>query len=400
MSPQQKPGNPVGAAPRGGGDSGRQLGREKDVKLVGERPGPRLATLRESDPTPDGTPAGTGPGRVAAASPRESFQMGRRKLVPPWLGRRWWVFILCVAAGTSGGILARSAQKVMYSGSAELIVASGSSSQGPGPANDAIALALTDASIIPSDQSTLQRVARETGVPLHQVAKSLSASAVSGTSVILVNYKAATRTEAISGVNAVARILNDGTPDSAIPDKSLVVVQLASSAVTVGTIHSYGVPLGVVLGFIVGAIAILAIERADPRVDDVEDLAEVTGTAASIFPGSIPVIELERNIAFASGGAANVTLAPLTRVEEYTAEILWKGLTMNADRSSMAFNVVTSISARNALLAQASGPTVLVVQPNTRSRVIQASVHRLQMLGRGPVWAVLAVGKPVHEPPK
>jgi hypothetical protein len=119
-------------------------------------------------------------------------------------------------------------------------------------------------------------------------------------------------------------------------------------------------------------MAILAIERADPRIDDVEDLARVTGTTASAFPGPLPMVELVWNIALASGEAADVTLVPLSGAEDVEAEILWKYLTTGPNQPTMLVKLISS---------------------NTRSRVLQATVLRLQMLGRGPVWAVLAVGE-------
>jgi capsular polysaccharide biosynthesis protein len=335
----------------------------------------------------------------AIASIGELRQTLSRKLFPPWLRRRWWVLALCLVAGLLGGYVASGSAKVMYSASAELIVESGAGPLGPGDANDANALALSDASIIPSDQATLQFVATETGTALPEVSKSVTAVAVSGTSVIDVSFKAKTESSAIEDVNAVARALSDGTPGAAIPNNSLAVVQLASSATRVGTIHSYGIPLGVILGLFIGGIAVLAIERADPRVDDVEDLARVTGTTASAFPGPLPMLELAWNIALASDGAADVTLVPLSAAEEARAEILWKYLTVGANQPTMVLNFVTSGTATDSLVADGSGPTVLVVNPNTRSRVVQAFVLRLQMLGRGPAWAVLAAGKLPPETP-
>ena len=88
-------------------------------------------------------------------------------------------------------------------------------------------------------------------------------------------------------------------------------------------------------------------------------LAEVTGTAASAFPGPIPIIELERNIARASGGVANVTIAPLTAIEEDHAYTLQRDLMMSADRATLAFDVVGPVATKSALLAQSYGPTVL-----------------------------------------
>jgi hypothetical protein len=316
-----------------------------------------------------------------------------KRLLPPWLRRHWWVLALCFLAGLSGGYEARSSAKVMYSASAELIVESGAGPLGPGSANDANALALSDASIIPSDEATLALVAAETGTPLAEVTKSVTAEAVSGTSVINVSFKAKNASNAIADVNDVAQALSAGGPGAAIPTGSLVVVQLASTTSRVGLVHSYGIPIGVILGLFIGGIAVLAIERADPRVDDVEDLARITGTTASAFPGPLPMVELAWNIALASGDAPDVTLVPLSRAEEAQAEILWRYLTMGANQPTLLLNFAASSKSPGSFLAQGSGPTVVVVRPNTRARVLQASVLRLQMLGRSPVWAVLAVGE-------
>jgi hypothetical protein len=388
-----KPIAATGATPRSYDESQSRTGRENDAEWVDVSTG-RLRAIAQ-------TQAASGTSEVkngqTLSSESTSTRAGRRGLLPPWLRRRWWILLLCLAAGTAGGVLARSAQTVRYSGLAELNVANGAGPHGPGPANDAIALALTDAAIIPSDQSTLQRVATRTGIALPKLEKNLTASSVNGTGLILVGYKSSTPASALAGVNAVARVLHQGTPDSAIPAGSLEIVELASSASPVGSIHSYGVPLGVLLGILVGAIALLAMERADPRIDNVEDLAQVTGTAASAFPGPIPVLELERNIARASGGA-DVTLAPLGQADEDQAYALQRQLTVNAKQHTLLFDVGSAVTSRSGLLAQDPGPTVLVVTPNTRARLVQASVRRLQMMGRDPVWAVLAVGRTPESP--
>jgi capsular polysaccharide biosynthesis protein len=385
--------------------STREVGRERDTERVEAKTGNRLGASSQGQTVAAAGQLKNGQANseeiksdhVTVALPVASLKT-RRHLLPPWLRRRWWILLLCVAAGTAGGVLARHAQTVRYSGLTELSVASGANAKGPGPENDAIALALTDAAIIPSDQSTLQQVTNKTAIPLSSLEKNLTASSVDGTSLILVSYKSSTPSGAIAGANAAAKVLHQGTPDSAIPAGSLDIVALASKASAVGSIHSYGLPLGVLLGVLVGAIALLAAERADPRIDGVEDLAEVAGTAASAFPGPIPMLELERNIARASGGA-DVTLAPLTDNDEDRAFVLQRQLTKNAQQHSILFDVGSSVTSRSGLLAEEPGPTVLVVTPNTRARLVQTSVRRLQMMGREPVWAVLAAGGPPVESP-
>lgn len=316
-----------------------------------------------------------------------------RRIFPPWFRRRWWLLLLCLAAGTGGGYYARDHQTVSYSASAELAVVSGASEAGPGSANDADALALTYASIIPLDQVEMRRVAESTHLPFDTVTKSVSAAAVSGTSAIVLSFKASSQTQAINDVNLFARVVSVGGAHSAVPGKSLAEVKLATSASRNGELRNFGIPLGIVLGLLIGVIAVLAIERADPRVDDVEDLAAITGTAVTLFPGIVPQIEMARSIALAGKGSSDVTLVPLSKSEEAKAEYLWSYLTPGVRQSATTLKIIGTGRLRNTQLAEETGPTVLVVKPNSRSRAVHASVIRLQMLGRDPVWAVLVAGK-------
>jgi capsular polysaccharide biosynthesis protein len=316
-----------------------------------------------------------------------------RVIVPPWFRRRWWLLLLCLIAGTGGGYFARTSQTSMYSASAELAVVSGASSAGPGSANDADALAVTYASIIPLDQLEMQNVADSTHLPLHTVTKSVSVVAVSGTSAVILTFKAASGAQAIKDVNQFAEVVTVGVANPAIPRRSLTEVKLATSASRSGELRSYGLPLGIILGLLIGVIAVLAIERADPRVDDVEDLAAITGTAVTLFPGTVQQIEMARSIALAGGGSSDVTLVPLSKSEEAKTEYLWNYLASGVRQSATTLKFIGAGRLRSAQLADETGPTVLVVQPNTRSRVVHATVLRLQMLQRDPVWAVLVAGK-------
>jgi capsular polysaccharide biosynthesis protein len=340
--------------------------------------------------------SGTVPSFVAetVVGPVASLSRPRlRRIMPPWFRRRWWLLLLCLIAGTGGGYLARTSQSLMYSASAELAVVSGASGAGPGSANDADALALTYASIIPLDQLEMQKVADSTRLPLHTVTKSVSVAAVSGTSAIILNFKAASGAQAIKDVNLFAEVVTIGAANPAIPRRSLTEVKLATSASRSGELRNYGIPLGIFLGLLIGAIAVLAIERADPRVDDVEDLAAITGTAVTLFPGTIQQIEMARSIALAGGGSSDVTLVPLSKSEEAKTEYLWNYLASGAHQSGVTLRFIGAGRSRSAQLAEETGPTVLVVKPNTRSRVVHASVLRLQMLERDPVWAVLVAGR-------
>ena len=334
--------------------------------------------------------------------PEESpWERLRRRLSPPWLKRRSWLLIFCVLAGTAGGYVARTLQTPMYSARSVIVVATGAGQQGPGNANDAIALALTDASILPSDQALLRAVSQKIGVPPSEVADHLSASVEAGTSVILVSFDASTPAAAVRGADAVGRVITSRNEKiSAIPNGSLSLVQLATQATASGLLVTYGLPLGAFLGLLIGLVFAVAIERADPRADDVEDLARATGTAASAYPGPVSLVELEQLLDRASDGAPSVTLVPLSDFETAHAIALRAGLEAAATHQSLAIELAGPVGSMDDRLTRGEGPTVLVARNGARLRSVKACVQRLGLLGRHPVWAVLAVGTPPADTPR
>jgi capsular polysaccharide biosynthesis protein len=297
-----------------------------------------------------------------------------------------------VLAGTGGGLAAGASQPPLYSANAKIVVATGAGEQGPGDANDAVALALTDASILSSDQSLLHAVSREIGISSTSVGKDLMASVETGTSVILVGFQASTPSAAIRGANAVARAITSPDEQSAaIPSGSLALVQLASRASSSGLLQTYGIPLGALLGLLIGLIVVVGTERADPRADDVDDLALATGTAASAYPGPVSLAELEQLIGRAGSGALAATLVPLSDVEVAQAVALRDAFATSTDHGSVAFDVTGPVGSMDAALSRGTGPTVLVVKEDAKLRDVKTSAQRLELMGRSLVWAVLAV---------
>ena len=342
-----------------------------------------------------------GAGARHGEGPEESpWERLRRRLSPPWLKRRSWLLLFCVLAGTAGGYVARTLQTPIYSARSVIVVATGAGQLGPGNANDAIALALTDASILPSDQALLRAVSQKIGVPPSEVADHLSASVEAGTSVILVSFDASTPAAAVRGADAVGRVITSRNEKiSAIPNGSLSLVQLATQATASGLLVTYGLPLGAFLGLLIGLVFAVAIERADPRADDVEDLAPATGTAASAYPGPVSLVELEQLLDRASDGAPSVTLVPLSDFEMTHAIALRTGLEAAATHQSLAIELAGPVGSMDDRLTRGEGPTVLVARNGARLRSVKACVQRLGLLGRHPVWSVLAVGSPPADSP-
>ena len=222
--------------------------------------------------------------------------------------------MLAVVAGVAGGTWAAKHQVVSYQARSTMVVQSGASAIGPGGAAEASQLAITYATVIPTDTSILQQAAAQLGISEATLASRLTVSVQTGTAVFVISYKAPTSAEAVAGAAEVARVVGGRwLPSSTIPTGTVSVVDLASTASASGSMAKYGKELGGILGLIVGLILAMAAERADPRVDTADDLASVVGVPASLVPDELSPAELSRAIALEPAGANGVTVVPLAR---------------------------------------------------------------------------------------
>lgn len=332
--------------------------------------------------------------RLPAIGGRRRRARGRA----PWLRRRAWMLVIAALAGGVGGLWAGNHKGVSYSAQATLVVQSGSGRSGPGNANDANALAITYSALLPTDSVIVGSAARTLGVSPTTLSHHLSVSVETGTAVMLLKYSAPTVAAAVRGAQTVARAAAGAAPPSAaIPAGSLVVVQLPTTASIAGSLHKVGLPLGILLGLVVGAILVIAVERADPRLDTAEQLAAVCGCPATSVPDGMTTAEIARAISRVVGPASRVTVVPMAVVDTPAAVSL--GRALEADRASgdPAFEIGPSFETGADELAGGSGPTMLVTSFGAPRRRVQAAVERLRLLGREPLWAALAgttAGKP------
>ncbi|MHB1585401.1 MAG: YveK family protein, partial [Acidimicrobiales bacterium] len=309
----------------------------------------------------------------------------------PWLRRRAWLLMVAALAGGAGGAWAGNHKGISYSAQSTLVVQSGSGKAGPGNANDAAALAVTYSTLLPTDSTIVDSAARSLGVSPSTVSHHLSVSVVTGTAVMLLKYSAPTAAEAQRGARTVAQIAAGAAPPSAaIPTGSLVVVQLPTSASIAGSLHKVGLPLGIVLGLAVGAILVIAVERADPRLDTAEQLASVGDCPATAVPGGMTMAELTRAISRVVGPASRVTVVAVEEADQPTAQALGRALASDRASGEPLFEVGPPFETAADELAAGSGPTVLVVAFGVPRRRVQVAVERLRLLGREPLWATLA----------
>jgi capsular polysaccharide biosynthesis protein len=316
--------------------------------------------------------------------------VARRRHFPKGLIRRGWLLALALIAGSAGGWFAGVHAGTTYSAQATLVVQSGAGKAGPGSANDALALATTYSALIPKDQSILSAAASTLNMSTSAVEHNLTVTVENGTSLLLLDFSAPTANRAVAGADAIARAVASNTPlTAAIAAGSVAIVNVPNTAHRQGTLHKYGIALGAFLGLVVGLILVLAAERADPRIDDAVAMATAAGCRAALVPHDLSFAELARVLCDA-GTPKGLTVVPIAVSDTAPTMELARGLRPCWPPNGPAVAISPSFSSGVVELSRGTGPTVLVSHPGTRQRDLVAAAERLRMIGRPPVWAVLA----------
>ncbi len=315
--------------------------------------------------------------------------IGHRKF-PKGLLRRSWLVVLALVAGSAGGWYAGRHAGTSYGAEAVVVVQSGAGKAGPGSASDAMALATTYAALIPKDASILSAAGGVLNMSNAAVAKALDVTVESGTSLLQINFTASSATKSVAGAQAVAHAIASAKPlTAAIAVGSVAVVSLPSSAHLQGTLHKYGIVIGAFLGLVIGLILVLAAERADPRIDDAPAMATASRCRAALVPADLSFEELARVLADA-GHDKGLTIVPVVAGDNAPTIELARGLRSCWPADGPPVTISPPFASGIAELSRGSGPTVLVSHPGTRQRDVLAAAERLRMIGRSPVWAVLA----------
>jgi predicted hydrocarbon binding protein/capsular polysaccharide biosynthesis protein len=332
---------------------------------------------------------------TGASKPQAQLRTHRRRA--PWLARRAYLLVLLTVAGIAGGYAAGARSQSHYVASALLEVRSGASSAGPGGANDAGALAITYAALIPDDSSVLHAAASKLGASVSAVAASLTANVESGTSLLSVRYSAPTASAALAGVDTVAKALTGSHGQAAIGPGSIALVSLPATATLSKGLHSLGLPLGALAGIALGALAVVVAERVDKRIDRAGDLSEAAGCAASELGNGFSTAELARAVSLAGAQREGaLTVVALSEGAVPAAERLVSELRSSWLRNELEprrIEVLRGFGNSAGVLAEGRGPTVLAACHGERIGRAGETSRRLEAIGRKPVWAVLVAGK-------
>jgi capsular polysaccharide biosynthesis protein len=384
-----------GAARHGAG----QTERGAEPSAVTTQHGTAGPGLGAEAPLVQGVPSEPPAARPQVRVGRQGARFGRA----PWLRRRAWLLVLGLLAGAGGGYVAAKHGVTSYSASAVLEVQSSGTTNAVSSAPGAEQLAITYAALIPTDEALLTQVSAHLGTGASALAHSLSVEAVSGTALIDVRFSAGTASEAMQGANEVAAALTAAVPPGrAITPGSMSLVSTAQQAARKGSLHKYGMPIGVLLGLVVGAGATLVAERTDRRVDDADGLSAAAGCPATAEPGGISPAELASTL---SAAGKPVIFVPLGAQEEPASDALgmrvaqaWPGRpparTGDGDQTGPQDAApMVGVAGPFHRFAQSPGDhcgrTVLVVSAGQRASAVKDAADRLRLLGLGPTWAVL-----------
>jgi hypothetical protein len=210
-----------------------------------------------------------------------------RSRVAAALRRRGWIIPLAVAVVVVIGYLAASLRSADAVAESVLVVGSGASRGDPGHANEAERLASTYSHLIPQDAGVLAAVARRTKTSVSTVEERIAVKSEQPPNAILrVRYTGPESAEALAGVQAVASAVSGPRPASRVIPSRAVLIARPAHLITEGARASSAVPIAAVLGLCLGVILLLAFERADPRVDDVQSVRAVLRTPASSLGGT------------------------------------------------------------------------------------------------------------------
>jgi capsular polysaccharide biosynthesis protein len=292
---------------------------------------------------------------------------------------------------------------------------------GPGNAGEAANLATSYADLIPADRLIAQRLAQEIGGDPDVVESNITVTNDFNTTIVRLSFSDGDPQVALKGARFLAESVSGSAPVSPqIAPRSLTIVRLPSEV----TSQAMGTPavavLGAILGAVLGVILLLAWERSDPRIDDLETLeAEIACPTTSLehaSPESTAAL-LDRWIALAGTEPAHVALLPVSANAEPAAVRACDELARVAQSSRRVSAVESPSPTPEAApivlglggipgsdragegLAIRSDVSVLVVTKGTRIADLRRTLGVLEQYGVAPVWAVMAQAVPARQVP-
>jgi capsular polysaccharide biosynthesis protein len=334
------------------------------------------------------------------------------------LRRFWWIAAVTTVTVAAIALVVAHQVERKVAADAIVVVSPGAPVGGsPGNGDQAEAVAEILTALIPNDHATLSSVARTLGVPYQTVSAAVSATNEQSTSLIDLTYTAASPALAQRGATLLATAVSGAHPVSPnIPHGSLQIVALPRRP-PVHKLLIPALPIGLVLGLLLGGVLATAAARSRPRVRNAEDLREVAGCptvtlsrdTAELIESLVSRLEpvggsAETRVAFVPVNQEAVSCAQqlVERVNRIAEELGNSGEEPPSAGSLSAIRtprrrvraVVTPIGTSDSVVSAASAAledaAILVAPAGSVDTDVEPFVRSLHDYKRPPILAVLA----------
>jgi hypothetical protein len=290
-----------------------------------------------------------------------------------------------------------------YVAHAVLLTSSGGGPAGPGYGDQATKLAPSFAASIPDDAGVLGFVARRLGVSTDDVRDNTSVKNDKDTTVLRLQYKTRGHDNAERGASALAAAVTGPRPASATIMPNEFTLVRVDKATAPSSNPAITLPIGAVLGLGLGIVLMLALERANPRVDDAEFLEEELRCpvyeVSEVTP-SLAGALLERWRALGGGDQPTVALVPSTVALERATAGLASRLVAQANEEDSGFRRISgslrlviarapAVDPAGASVAAGSDVAVLIASQGEELSKLRAARHALDNFEVPVQWGLL-----------
>jgi hypothetical protein len=351
-----------------------------------------------------------------SSEPRAAF--GRQNLAPrsnPWrtLLRRWWLVVLCAVAVTAIASLTTSESAAKYRATAVYVIPVGGPLIGERTdLSNAARLGETYSILLPEDEALIDALAGGARIAPKKIRDGMRVDAVGSTPLLNVSFTGSGRDEVERFFAAFEQAMAAIPPPSPnVLPQSVKIVRPPSTVSQLSTISTDAVPLGLVLGVLLGLVGAFLLERADPRIDD--DVAAETIFGVPTFTmakgrtaGALAVMDDWRRLA--KRRDPSVCLAGLRpsskRLLPYAAHtfagmaaaagqgvVVLDGTDGHGEPGDTALRLAGPLNADGAAEreAQRCAVTVLVVPRGVPARDVAMGVQSLARFDLTPSWLLL-----------
>jgi hypothetical protein len=278
-----------------------------------------------------------------------------------------------------------------------VVVVSGSGNSGTSGED----LASTDAELIGQDYRIVDAVARATSLSPAVVAGNVAATRQGNTLLIDVSFSAEdARLSAAGDAAIVSALTGPHRSVSDIPGGQLLLVSgPGTPSESKAKVPGGPVPVGIVLGLILGIAILIAWDRHDARVDDpelFEDQFHVPTTALDgNAVGALSAITQRWRDLCERSTPIDVALVSATGAARQATDATLSLLRTEGGDGALTYRAAAVPGTDGSdVTAMSADLVVLVVESGARVREIRSTIDTLRKLGVAPGWAIIAGDRP------